>query len=263
MKLALGTVQFGCDYGISNKNGQVKINEIEKILEYAQLKGIDTLDTAQGYGNSEEVLGQFDLSKFKIITKIIGEINLETSLKKLHVNSIYGLMFHRENEINDKTWDIFNNYKTQGLVQKIGISVYTPSVLSNIIDNYNIDIVQLPMNILDQRFVELLPKLKEKNIEVHTRSAFMQGLLLMETHEISEYFKEIKPILNTLPKEKLQSALQFVFNKKEVNKVVVGVTKKSELEEIVNVINKKNLDVDYSKFSIQDERFVLPQNWRI
>ena len=71
MKLGLGTVQFGCNYGISNKNGQVTYEEINRILNYAKEVGIDTLDTASLYGNSEEVLGQFNLSEFKVVTKTI------------------------------------------------------------------------------------------------------------------------------------------------------------------------------------------------
>ena len=117
-KIALGTVQFGMDYGISNKTGQVSSEEIENILGYCKENGIDTLDTAQGYGESEKVLGQFNLSSFKVITKLIGNAKLETSLENLKVQNVYGLMFHRENECNDETWKQFESYKAQGLVKK-------------------------------------------------------------------------------------------------------------------------------------------------
>lgn len=93
-KLALGTVQFGVDYGISNKKGKVSLDEVHEILEFAKSQGIDTIDTAQGYGESEKVLDIFELSGFKIITKIIGKGILEKSLENLNQKSIYGLMFH-------------------------------------------------------------------------------------------------------------------------------------------------------------------------
>ena len=113
MKLGLGTVQFGCDYGISNTKGQVLIDEVVKILDYALKNGIDIIDTASLYGNSEAVLGQFDLSKFKVVTKtskvnykISKEENLtvfktafENSLKNLNQKSIYGLLFHESNDL--------------------------------------------------------------------------------------------------------------------------------------------------------------------
>ena len=117
-KLALGTVQFGIDYGISNKNGKVSFDEVGAILNYAKSQNIATLDTAQGYGESEKVLGNFDLSGFNIVTKIIGNGVLETSLENLKLNKVYGLMLHREDEINDKSWMNFENYKTQNLVKK-------------------------------------------------------------------------------------------------------------------------------------------------
>lgn len=79
-RLALGTVQFGMSYGISNTAGQVPQDEVAKILDYCKANGIDTLDTARGYGESEAVIGQFDLSPFKIVTKLMGNARLEDSL---------------------------------------------------------------------------------------------------------------------------------------------------------------------------------------
>ena len=68
MKLALGAVQFGIDYGIANVGGQVPFAEVEKILQYANSQNIDLLDTAPKYGNSEEILGSSQTQNFKIIT---------------------------------------------------------------------------------------------------------------------------------------------------------------------------------------------------
>ena len=68
-KLALGTVQFGLDYGISNIGGQVSLEEARKVLKLAKEYDIDTLDTASGYGNSEKVLGKIGVNDFQIVTK--------------------------------------------------------------------------------------------------------------------------------------------------------------------------------------------------
>jgi aryl-alcohol dehydrogenase-like predicted oxidoreductase len=263
MKLALGTVQFGLNYGISNSKGQVPYLEIEKILNLAKEHLIDTLDTAQAYGQSEKVLGQFDLTDFKIITKLIGNSKLEDSLENLNIENVYALMFHHEEEINNKSWRIFEEYKRQKMVQKIGVSVYTPETLSKIIDKYPIDIVQLPLNILDQRFLPLLSKLKEKDIEVHTRSTFLQGLLLMNKNDINPYFKPIMSVLEQLPKNKLEIALEFVNSIESVHKIIIGVTSKQELSEIVDSLNKDFIKTDFSRFIIEDEKFILPQNWSL
>jgi len=263
MKLALGTAQFGLDYGISNNGGQVALDAVSKILDFASKNNITVLDTAQAYGNSEQVLGKFDLSRFKIVTKMSSESELETSLEKLGVKSVYALLFHKEIDVNDETWAKFEKYKKQGKVQKIGVSVYSPEVFKAIMSKYPIDIVQLPLNILDQRFLPLLPELKKRNIEIHTRSTFLQGLLLMDTNNVSKFFDSIKPLLAQIPEPKLDSALGFVKNINEIDSIVVGATSLKEISEIVSNYNAKMLQKDFSRFSIVDEQIILPQNWRL
>lgn len=260
-KIALGTVQFGLNYGISNKNGQVSAEEIEKILDFCKLHEINTLDTAQGYGNSEKVLSQFDLTSFKVITKLIGNARLETSLENLKLSSVYGLMFHRENECIDETWKLYETWKSQGLVKKIGVSVYSPAVLEQLIERYPIEIVQFPMNILDQSFVSLLPRLKEKSIEVHTRSSFLQGLLLMD--DIPEYFNPIKNHIKLIPEPRLSHCLNFGKNYYEIDKMVLGVTRLQDLEEIYEAYNQKLDEVDYSIYRVTEEKFINPSMWQV
>lgn len=258
-KLALGTVQFGMDYGISNTRGQIPQAEIEKILLFCRKHNINTLDTAQGYGNSESVLGQYDLSSFNIVTKLMGNAELEDSLAKLNVPSVYALMFHRENEVTDISWRRFENWKNQKLVKKIGVSVYSPEALLQIIQNYPVDIVQLPLNLLDQRFIRLLPELKEKNIEVHIRSIFLQGLLLMTDYPAQ--FDSIKPILQKIPNPKLLYALHFVLSLKYVDKLVVGVTSLNDLQEIDKAASSPCPTIDFTQFSVSDERIINPSLW--
>ena len=260
-KIALGTVQFGMNYGISNTTGQVSFDEIEKILDFCKFHEIDTLDTAQGYGESEKVLGQFDLSQFKVITKLIGSARLETSLENLKLDSVYGLMFHRENECNDQTWKQFETYKAQSMVKKIGVSVYSPNALADLINRYPIEIVQFPMNILDQRFIPLLGKLKERGIEVHTRSTFLQGLLLMES--IPEYFLQVSDIIKAIPYPRLEYALAFGKEQDGIDRMVLGVTKLQDLKEIFDAYNMEVESIDYSQYAITDEKYINPSMWKV
>ena len=137
-KIGLGTVQFGLDYGVSNKQGQTHINEVGKILEIARLKGVDLIDTASGYGNAENVLGQFDLSMFKVITKFmpIQELKLETLLKqsldKLNIEKLYAYLAHRPlSLLKDDSWKELRDLKEIGFVEKIGYSLNDPFELEN------------------------------------------------------------------------------------------------------------------------------------
>ena len=262
MKLALGTAQFGMDYGISNSTGKINSTEAEEILALCRAEHINTIDTAQVYGESETVLGNSGLENFDIVTKITDKNNsdnLEISLERLKLPHIYAALLHDENEMNEKNYAKLENYKSQGLVQKIGVSVYSPIKLETIMKNYKIDIVQIPLNILDQRFLPLLPKLKEKSIEIHIRSVFLQGLLLMK--DIPDYFNSIKPVLNKMPKDRLGFCLHFVKNIEEVDKIVIGVTSKNELQQIICAYNKKFFD--YSEYMIDDEKIVNPSLWKI
>ena len=113
-KIALGTVQFGTDYGVSNREGQTDAREVERILDTALEFGIDLIDTASAYGNAEQVLGRYDLSSFKVVSKfmpppegaaIAGQLG--TTLSNLRVDSLYGYLAHRpddllENEERDR-----------------------------------------------------------------------------------------------------------------------------------------------------------------
>ena len=263
MKLALGTVQFGLNYGVSNTQGQVLPPEVGRILEYANSAGISLLDTAQGYGDSERVLGQYDLSTFKVVTKVKGSFDLAPSLKNLHVESIYGLMLHDENELNPDTWHWLSECKAKGLVEKIGVSVYSPARLAQIIAEYPIDLIQLPVNLLDQRFISLLPELKARKVEIHARSAFLQGLLLQPPDQINPYFDPIRPVLEKIPEDRLPFALQFVHTIPEIDQVVVGVTSLLELQQIVVALSRKTVPIEANQFIISDDKFILPQNWKL
>ena len=101
-KLALGTVQFGLDYGISNKTGQVEAKDVKSILEHARRQGLKTLDTAAAYGTSEEVLGDtIATSHFEIFSKFPANTSAETfeqlldeSLQKLKVPMLKAYLAH-------------------------------------------------------------------------------------------------------------------------------------------------------------------------
>src|SRR5690606_17205348 len=130
-KIGLGTVQFGTDYGISNHNGKTTVGEVEKTLRCAKKYGVHYLDTAYAYGDSEEVLGNFDLSSFRIVSKYIPkddvliEMQLERSLERLNVNYLYGYLAHRPLDLlvnNYKNLKLLESFKEKGLVEKIGAS---------------------------------------------------------------------------------------------------------------------------------------------
>jgi len=283
MKLALGTVQFGLDYGVSNTQGQVCFDEVKKIIAFAHENKINTLDTAAAYGESETVLGNICnqiMPPFKIITKLspsIGDNNLEKalalSLKNLRVANVYALMLHDVevllSSFGENLYKQLVKLKEKNYCKKIGVSVYTPIQLIRVLEKYDIDIVQLPLNILDQRFTapHLIDCLKQKNIEIHARSLFLQGLLLMKNNQMPVYFDQFNDVFeplntfcNTHSITKLEACISFAKSLSFVDKFVIGVSKLTELKQILSIYNKIK-PLGFSQYASQEQHLINPSYW--
>lgn len=290
MKLALGTVQFGLDYGISNADGKVSPTEIDAILQWAQAHHIDTLDCAATYGSSEQVLGETKLSQnFSIISKTPSLENvsisiakqLSQSLSKLKRDNIDGLLLHNCDDListqkAQETYQQLKRLKTQGLVNKIGVSVYTTEQLIQIINNFDIDLVQLPINCFDQRFLKpgLLEELVQKNIEVHCRSAFLQGLLLMDNKSVPDYFADyqkyfqnFEALAQQLNCSKLTLALSIVAQNPLIERIVIGCCNKKQLEEIIQSYQMaQHLDlstINFQSLACSEPALINPSLWSL
>lgn len=285
MKLALGTAQFGFNYGIANTMGQVSIIEAEKIIEKATAHGINTLDTAIAYEQSETVLGNIGLEDWKVVTKLPSipenisnihqwiEQQILSSLKRLKICSIYGLLLHNPNQLLGKHHrDILNallSIKSKGLVKKIGVSIYSPDELATLFEIHNFDIVQAPLNILDQRLVlsGWAEKLNKEGVEIHSRSSFLQGLLLMTDENRPKKFNRWKNIwaswqewLTRNQITALQACLLYCLSIKTIDKVIVGVDSPYQLDQILHSTNLKlNNFPTWPEY--YDEKLLNPGQW--
>jgi aryl-alcohol dehydrogenase-like predicted oxidoreductase len=201
--LCLGTVQFGLNYGIANKTGRPATQEISKIITTALDNGIQYFDTAQAYGESEALLGEIfeELSTrtaVKLITKLTPDFqhtnadqlrrSIDSSLTRLKMSSLWGLMTHRSSSVTD--WERFskniNSFESGKLVQHFGVSLYSPEEAMEFLDNEFVDIIQIPTNILDKRLIEngFFERAVENNKTIFIRSVFLQGLLLLNESEL-------------------------------------------------------------------------------
>jgi hypothetical protein len=286
-KLALGTVQFGIDYGISSASGQVESQEVDAILNYARSKGIALLDTAPAYGNSEKVLGKIGVQDFKVVTKTrhfneteisIGEAELMKkdficSLENLKQDSVYGVLVHNADDLlkpgAEKLFDQLQELKQAEKIVKIGVSVYDRSQLQPILDNFDIDLVQLPFNILDRRMIDsgMLATLQSKGIEVHVRSIFLQGLLLMSEKNRPDKFKRWSVLwriwhewLNDNKITALEATTRYAVSIPEISKVLVGVDTVDQLKEIVVASSGVLPDIPPEMLT-NDVDLLNPSNW--
>jgi len=295
-KLVLGTAQFGLDYGIANKIGKPEENKAFEIMKYAAENGISYFDTAYSYGNSETTIGKFlntyeaYKNKINIITKIpslkeekLNEKNINNrffeSLHRLEQKSLYCYMIHDFSDIAnncDEIEKIFLKLKENGYIKKIGVSIYEPYQLEFLFKYFDFDLIQLPISILDQRFItdKFLQRLKRKNIEIHARSIFLQGLLFLEENNLPPKINKFKDYISrlnkislkyNLPKEEI--ALLFVNAINEIDKIVIGVEKIDQLQRNVKVLNKSEsfdkikILINFKDFFIKDTNIIDPRKW--
>ena len=284
MKLSLGTVQFGIDYGISNTLGKINSNEAKKIIKFAFNSGIKSIDTAISYGDSEECLGDIGVSKFDIVTKlppccvekneifnwVVEEVG--NSLKRLKQDKIYGLLVHDSNDLildsGKEVFEAMSYLKKEDKVSKIGLSAYSPDQIIQASEKYDIDIVQAPLNIIDRRLIDsgCLDYLKIKKIEVHTRSCFLQGLLLMDLNKIPRQFKKWNELFicwhNWLAinnKDALQTCLSYPLSFAGVDRVIIGI---DSLKHLCEILSKKNITaMSIPNLQSNDENLINPMHW--
>jgi len=284
-KIILGTAQFGMDYGIRNSRGKIPPEEVFKILDDAAASGIDTLDTAQSYGESEKVIGVYLKSskkKLQVITKIPAcapqEVDriFSDSLHRLGCDIVYGCLVHDFASYRDNkaVWKRVENIKRQRKASKIGFSLYYPHELESIFkDRLDVDIVQIPLSIFDQRFSGYLPQLKKRNIEVHARSVFLQGLLFEKPEGLDAYFVSVKDKLKSLNQISAAKAvpifalcLNFIAQNKFINKVVIGIDAKGHLDQILGAseyaAKTAELTKELSDLRVDEERIILPFHWK-
>jgi hypothetical protein len=247
-------------------------------LNYAKTNNIDTLDTAARYGNSEQVLGEVGVNNYRIITKttplkngVDGVIKgFHQSLDNLNIGQVEGLLIHNIDDTKDKRFGkLFyklNELKEEGVIKKIGFSTYTPEQVDFLLENFDFDLIQVPFNVFDTRLVEggQLKALKKKNIEIHARSIFLQGVLL-SFDSLSDYFstwdaqfERYQGMVREKEYSLLEYALNFALNTQELDKILVGVDSVNQLTDIVNAFKS---DVDLKAFKIDDINLLNPSLW--
>lgn len=288
-KLGLGTVQWGLPYGIANRQGITAPEAVTKLLNAARSHGIEVLDTASLYGKSETVLGKNELDGFKVITKTpsltsqritkaeIDQISeaFYRSLSLMNVKKVHGLLIHHSDNLllpeGEKILAKMADLKKEGLIKKIGVSVYDSSQVDSVLKIFNPDLVQLPLNVFDQRMLESghLQLLKSQGAEIHVRSVLLQGLLLMPLNDVPSFFQPIYPSLvrwREAAREQgftaHQAAIAFVKNLPCVDTVLVGLDSLSQFNTCIDSfsIDRK---FDASGLACNDPVFVNPSMWNI
>ena len=276
---------MGLPYGIANSTGIIPDDQILDIFDTASLAGINLIDTAIAYGRAEEKIGLFAGNKFDIVTKLpanfkdeINPINnlsnlVNESLERLKTDKIYGLLLHRPHQLDEKGGlqiiEILNKLKIEGKVEKIGVSIYRPIELELLVGQFDIDIVQCPLNIFDRSLITSgwLSRLSRKGIEVHVRSIFLQGLLLLppeqrhyKFNKWNTLFSEYDNWLKETGYSSLEACLKFALSFTEIRNVIIGVDNASQLKEIIESSKGHFSNIPDTIIS-NDLKLINPLSW--
>ena len=284
-KIILGSANFNQLYGI--KKNFIKKSEIKKLFDHALKNKIKTIDTSPLYDKSEKIIGLLNNNRFKIISKIpkppknIKRENIKKwlkqsvmiSLKNLKIKKFECLLLHNANSLlcknGDEIYKGIRNMKINGFTSKIGVSIYDFNVLDIILKKFKFNLIQAPFNILDQRLVEKgwLKKLKKRKIEVHARSIFLQGILLLKHNQLPKKLIKLSKKLmvweNWLKKNKfrsLQVCLSFVLNQRQLDGIVVGFNNTNQLNQILKLKQIKN-NFSLPNLNIKDKKLIDPREW--
>ena len=290
-KLGLGTAQFGMDYGVSNRRGQCPPREIGEILDHARELGVTVIDTAAAYGSSEEALGQClgEGHGFEIVTKLppiepapcaesakrMVWSYFERSLTRLGQQAVHALLVHRAADLigakGASVWSAMRELRDEGLVARIGASVYGAADIEALLEHFSPDLIQLPFNILGQDVAQSgwLARLKEQGVEIHARSAFLQGALLMDPATLPPHLANAAAWLESWRRamaveglDPIAGALACVRARPEIDVIVAGVTCASELREIAAAAARPlPSGIDWSRFALEDAAITDPRNW--
>lgn len=289
-ELVLGTVQLGMAYGINNKIGSISEIEAFKILQKAYDSDIQILDTAAAYGKSEEVIGKFMNkydARFKIMSKLpkINEIPtmmkyIDKSLENLGIGCIDYYLLHNFDDV--KNVNIINfliELKKKEKIKEIGVSIYNPEDLEYINSNLKgvVDIVQIPFNLLDLRWLkkDILKVTKENNIKIAVRSIFLQGFIFLDSEKAKEiypngdkYITEIEKIAQNSNMQIDELAIEFIKYIDEIDQILIGcesveqLTENLKLYQQPNKLNKEIYNEILSKFSYVEKEIIDPRLWK-
>ncbi len=292
VKLSLGTAQFGMDYGITNTKGQVNLGDIELILRSSIESDVNFIDTAQSYGESEAILGNFSsiLKHFKVSTKLSCPRNVEInkvsviqfrdsvfcSLDNLGIGAIDSLLIH-DISILEKSnifllLEMLYKLKSDGYINRLGLSLYSPDELIGL-DFDLFTLLQVPTSIYNQSFVRspLFRALPFNKISIHLRSIFLQGIIL-QNHLPKTFSKDFKTHhQNTLSYcernniSNMRLSLAYIKSLDHVEAALIGVSSFNEFHEIIKVwddINSNTLmSINFSDFAWSSSKEVDPRYW--
>ena len=283
-RFALGTAQFGMNYGVSNAAGQVPLLEVKAILKAAAAAGLDLLDTAAAYGDAETVVScaAAELGRpFAIVSKTPPGAETDAVVAAAHRSAelagnqhLDTILVHHPADLaghaGDRLWRALQDLVDQRVVRRAGISASFDDRPAELMARFAPAVMQLPISLLDQRLVcdGTLTALAARGVEIHARSIFLQGLLFAGEDRFAPSIRHIAPALEArrrLIREHgitpVEAAMAYALAQPEIRRIVVGVTSVGELGEMLSAANAAPAAMRWSELAIDDPIVLNPSRW--
>ena len=274
-RLAIGTAQWGLDYGATNPDGRVSDSTLRDLIQTLSAAGIHELDTAPGYGDSEQRIGTLQIAQFEVQTKVTGKgktaeegmDSINQSVSRLNRTHLDSVLVHDWFELSDHERRQVSNSLTlavdSGLARKVGISAYTlEDIKSAQLIIPNLKRAQIPLNILDQRFIHSGENFPD--IEFQARSIFLQGLLLSHDH-MNQHpdLKAVASRASDLEIPLLELALLFIHQLNWLDLILVAPTSSHELHQILDALNRVESmpEINFEALASEDMSLIDPRTW--
>ena len=282
-RIVLGGAQLGLPYGILNGGETLSREEVARILDTAVDHGIDSIDTAIAYGQSESIIGETSQNRFNIISKLpplpvdISNVSewvhsqVQGSLSRLKCTSLDALLLHRPQDLigaqGVELYAAIESLMAEKMIDRFGVSIYSPDDLEGIIGTFDIHVVQAPLNVFDRRILGVTNRLSVLNIEVHVRSVFLQGVLIANPKDRpqrfepwSEHFALFDEWVRSSGVSAMACCMGFALQQPGIAKLVIGTTSAKSLDEIMNSIPNSVLEVP-THLQSSVEQLIDPRFW--
>jgi hypothetical protein len=200
-------------------------------------------------------------------------MQVDASLARLNCKSLDALLLHRPQDLVEQhgaeLYAAINSLRIKKIIQRFGISIYAPDELDAIIGKFDIDVVQAPLNVFDRRILGVIDQLTAQNIEVHVRSVFLQGVLIVSPKDRpqrfqpwSEHFSRFDTWVLSTGVSAMACCLAFALQQPGVAKLVIGTTSAESLTEIMNSVPNRHLEVP-ADLQSSSEQLIDPRVWGV